>query len=76
MKGLFCRNLYLFSCGILLPIVITVFTGQGEILIISMSACLAGFIQNWMIVLPISVVLMIATLFVIKAATKNKAIQK
>ena len=109
--------------GILLPIVITVFTGSGEILIISMSACLAGavcgdhcspisdttimasagaqcnhvnhvstqlpyaltvagvstvayilagFIQNWMIVLPISVVLMIATLFVIKAAVKKK----
>ena len=113
--------------GILLPIVITVFSGAGEILIISMSACLAGavcgdhcspisdttimasagaqcnhvnhvstqlpyaltvagvstvayiiagFIQNWMIVLPISIVLMIATLFVIKAATKNKAVQK
>ena len=110
--------------GILLPIVITVFSGAGEILIISMSACLAGavcgdhcspisdttimasagaqcnhvnhvstqlpyaltvagvsvvayilagFIQNWMIVLPISVVLMIATLFVIKAATGKKA---
>jgi Na+/H+ antiporter NhaC len=110
--------------GILLPIVITVFTGAGEILVISMSACLAGavcgdhcspisdttimasagaqcnhvnhvstqlpyaltvagvsvvayilagFIQNWMIVLPISVVLMIATLFVIKAATGKKA---
>ena len=110
--------------GILLPIVITVFTGAGEILVISMSACLAGavcgdhcspisdttimasagaqcnhvnhvstqlpyaltvagvsvvayilagFIQNWMIVLPISVALMIATLFVIKAATGKKA---
>ena len=109
--------------GILLPIIVTVFTGAGEILIISMSACLAGavcgdhcspisdttimasagaqcnhvnhvstqlpyaltvagvsvvayilagFIQNWLIVLPISVVLMIATLFVIKAAVKNK----
>ena len=109
--------------GILLPIVITVFTGAGEILIIAMSACLAGavcgdhcspisdttimasagaqcnhvnhvstqlpyaltvagvsvvayilagFIQNWMIVLPISVVLMLATLFVIKAATGKK----
>ena len=112
--------------GILLPIVITVFTGAGEILIISMSACLAGavcgdhcspisdttimasagaqcnhvnhvstqlpyaltvagvsvvayilagFIQNWMIVLPISIVLMVATLFVIKAATSKKAAQ-
>ena len=112
--------------GILLPIVITVFSGEGEILIISMSACLAGavcgdhcspisdttimasagaqcnhvnhvstqlpyaltvagvsvvayilagFIQNWMIVLPISIVLMLVTLFVIKAATKNKAVK-
>ena len=112
--------------GILLPIVITVFSGAGEILIISMSACLAGavcgdhcspisdttimasagaqcnhvnhvstqlpyaltvagvsvvayilagFIQNWMIVLPIAVAMMIATLFVIKAATNKKAAQ-
>ena len=112
--------------GILLPIVITVFSGVGEILIISMSACLAGavcgdhcspisdttimasagaqcnhvnhvstqlpyaltvagvsvvayilagFIQNWMIVLPIAVAMMIATLFVIKAATNKKAAQ-
>ena len=112
--------------GILLPIVITVFSGAGEILIISMSACLAGavcgdhcspisdttimasagaqcnhvnhvstqlpyaltvagvstvsyiiagFIQNWMIVLPISIVLMLATLFIIKAAVKNKAVK-
>ena len=110
--------------GILLPIVITVFAGAGEILIISMSACLAGavcgdhcspisdttimasagaqcnhvnhvstqlpyaltvagvsvvayimagFIQNWMIVLPISIVMMIATLLVIKAAVGKKA---
>ena len=109
--------------GILLPIVITVFSGAGEILIIAMSACLAGavcgdhcspisdttimasagaqcnhvnhvstqlpyaltvagvstvayilagFVQNWMIVLPIAIVLMIATLLIIKAATKNK----
>ncbi len=109
--------------GILLPIVITVFTGAGEILVIAMSACLAGavcgdhcspisdttimasagaqcnhvnhvstqlpyaltvagvsvvayilagFIQNWLIVLPIAIVLMLATLFVIKAATKSK----
>ena len=113
--------------GILLPIVITVFAGAGEILIISMSACLAGavcgdhcspisdttimasagaqcnhvnhvstqlpyaltvagvsvvayilagFIQNWMIVLPISAVMMIATLFVIKAAVSKKTVQK
>jgi hypothetical protein len=34
---------------------------------------LAGFIQNWMIVLPIAIVLMVATLFVIKAATNKKA---
>ena len=110
--------------GILLPIVMTVFSGGGEILIIAMSACLAGavcgdhcspisdttimasagaqcnhvnhvstqlpyaltvaavsfvayvlagFIQNWMIVLPISVVLMLGTLFVIRALTKKKA---
>ena len=112
--------------GILLPIVITVFTGAGEIMVIAMSACLAGavcgdhcspisdttimasagaqcnhvnhvstqlpyaltvagvsvvayilagFIQNWMIVLPISIVLMIATLLVIKAAVNKKAAQ-
>jgi len=109
--------------GILLPIVITVFTGAGEILVISISACLAGavcgdhcspisdttimasagaqcnhvnhvstqlpyaltvagvsvvsyvlagFIRNWMIVLPIGVVLMIATLFIIKKAVTPK----
>ena len=109
--------------GILLPIVISVFTGQGEILIISMSACLAGavcgdhcspisdttimasagaqcnhvnhvstqlpyaltvagvsavcyviagFIRNWMIVLPIGIVLMIATLLVIKKMVTPK----
>ena len=34
---------------------------------------LAGFIQNWMIVLPIGVVLMLVTLFVIKLATSKKA---
>ena len=110
--------------GILLPIVITVFTGAGEILIIAMSACLAGavcgdhcspisdttimasagaqcnhvnhvstqlpyaltvagvstvayilagFIRNWLIVLPIAIALMIATLFVIKAIVSRKA---
>jgi len=109
--------------GILLPIVITVFSGAGEIMIIAMSACLAGavcgdhcspisdttimasagaqcnhvnhvstqlpyaitvagvstvayilagFIRNWMIVLPIAIVLMIATLFVIKAIVTKK----
>ena len=110
--------------GILLPIVITVFAGAEEILVIAMSACLAGavcgdhcspisdttimasagaqcnhvnhvstqlpyaltvagvsvvayilagFIQNWMIVLPIAIVLMVATLLVIKAATRKNA---
>ncbi len=35
---------------------------------------IAGFIQNWMIVLPIGIVLTLATLFVIKAVTnKNEA---
>jgi len=109
--------------GILLPIVITVFTGAGEILIIAMSACLAGavcgdhcspisdttimasagaqcnhvnhvstqlpyaltvagvsvvayvlagFIQNWLIVLPVSIALMIGTLFVIRAISNKK----
>ena len=109
--------------GILLPIVITVFSGAGEILIISMSACLAGavcgdhcspisdttimasagaqcnhvnhvstqlpyamtvagvstvsyilagFIRNWLIVLPIAIVLMIATLMAIKAVVSRK----
>ena len=33
---------------------------------------IAGFVQNWMIVLPISIVLMIATLFVIKYITRNR----
>ncbi len=33
---------------------------------------LAGFIQSWYIVLPIGIVLTVATLFVIKAMTKNK----
>ena len=38
----------------------------------TVSYVLAGFVSNWMIVLPIAIVLMIATLFVIKAATKKK----
>jgi len=110
--------------GILLPIVITVFSGAGEIMVIAMSACLAGavcgdhcspisdttimasagaqcnhvnhvstqlpyaltvaavstvayilagFIRNWLIVLPIAIVLMLVTLFVIKAAVAKKA---
>ncbi|MBQ7134107.1 MAG: Na+/H+ antiporter NhaC family protein [Ruminococcus sp.] len=33
---------------------------------------LAGFIQSWYIVLPIGIVLTVATLFVIKTVTKNK----
>jgi len=111
--------------GILLPIVITVFSGADEILIIAMSACLAGavcgdhcspisdttimasagaqcnhvnhvstqlpyaltvaavsavayilagIVQNWLIVLPIAIALMLATLFVIKAVVKRKAV--
>ncbi len=39
----------------------------------AVSYIIAGFVPNWMIVLPIALVLMIGTLFVIKAATKNKA---
>lgn len=34
---------------------------------------IAGFVSNWLIVLPIAIVLMIATLFVIKLATKKSA---
>ena len=37
------------------------------------SYIIAGFVPNWMITLPISIVLMVATLFVIKALTKKKA---
>ena len=109
--------------GILIPIVAAIFDPTSELLIIGMSACLAGavcgdhcspisdttimssagaqcnhinhvstqlpyaitvagvsfvayilaaFIQNAYILLPIAIVLMIATLFVIKAVTKNK----
>ncbi|MCQ2449775.1 MAG: Na+/H+ antiporter NhaC family protein [Clostridia bacterium] len=35
------------------------------------SYLIAGFVPNWLISLPISIVLMIATLFVIKAVTKK-----
>ena len=110
--------------GILLPIVTTVFAGQEQIMIIAMSACLAGavcgdhcspisdttimasagaqcnhvnhvstqlpyaltvaavstvcyilagLLQNWMIVLPIGIVLMLGTLFVIKSVVAKKA---
>ena len=34
---------------------------------------LAGFVSNWIIVLPIAIVLMLATLFVIKAVSAKKA---
>ena len=33
---------------------------------------IAGFVQSWMIALPISIVLMVATLFVIKFITRNR----
>ena len=110
--------------GILIPIVLSVFPAGSELMIIGMSACLAGavcgdhcspisdttimssagaqcehvnhvstqlpyaitvaavsfvaylitgFVQNWLIALPIAIVLMIATRFVIKAITKKKA---
>ncbi len=39
----------------------------------AVSYIIAGFIPNWIIVLPIAFVLMIGTLFVIKAVTKKKA---
>ncbi len=109
--------------GILIPIVLSVFPAGSELMIIGMSACLAGavcgdhcspisdttimssagaqcehvnhvstqlpyaltvagisfvcyivagFVQSWFIVLPIGIVLTLATLFVIKAATKAK----
>ncbi len=110
--------------GILIPIVVAIFPAGSEMLIIGMSACLAGavcgdhcspisdttimssagaecnhlnhvstqmpyaifvaaisfvgyiiagFVQNWMIVLPIMVVVMIVALFVTKAITKKAA---
>ena len=39
----------------------------------AVSYIIAGFVPNWMIVLPIALVLMIGTLFVIKAVTGKKA---
>ena len=36
------------------------------------SFIIAGFVQNWMIALPVGIVLMLATLFVIKFITKNR----
>ena len=110
--------------GILIPIVLSVFPAGSELMIIGMSACLAGsvcgdhcspisdttimssagascehvvhvstqlpyaitvaaisfvcylitgFVQNWLITLPIGIVLMLATLLVIKASTKKTA---
>lgn len=37
------------------------------------SYIIAGFVSNWMIVLPIAIVLMVATLVVIRAVTNKKA---
>ena len=37
----------------------------------TVSYIIAGFVPNWIVVLPISIVLMIGTLFVIKGATKK-----
>ncbi len=110
--------------GILIPIVLGVFEPGSELMVIGMSACLAGavcgdhcspisdttimssagaqcehvnhvstqlpyaitvaavsfvcylitgFVQNWLIALPIAIVIMIATLFVIKMITSKKA---
>ena len=110
--------------GILIPIVLSVFSADNPLTIVSISACMAGavcgdhcspisdttimasagaqcdhinhvstqlpyaltvagvsavsyiiagFIPNWYIALPIALVLMIGTLFVIKAITKKKA---
>ena len=39
----------------------------------AVSYVIAGFVPNWMIVLPIALALMIGTLFVIKAITNKKA---
>ena len=38
----------------------------------TVSYILAGFIRNWLIVLPIAIVLMIATLMAIKAVVSRK----
>ena len=109
--------------GILIPIVMSVFPSGSELMVIGMSACLAGavcgdhcspisdttimssagaqcehvnhvstqlpyaitvaavsfagylltgFVQNWLITLPVSIVLMLAVLFVIKYAGSKK----
>ncbi len=110
--------------GILIPIVLSVFPAGSELMIIGMSACLAGsvcgdhcspisdttimssagascehvvhvstqlpytitvaaisfvcylitgFVQNWLITLPVGIILMLATLLVIKALSKKSA---
>ena len=110
--------------GILIPIVLSVFPAGSELVVIGMSACLAGavcgdhcspisdttimssagaqcehvnhvstqlpysitvavisfisylitgFVQNWMIVLPVAVAMMLATLLVIRKVTNAKA---
>jgi Na+/H+ antiporter NhaC len=41
----------------------------------TVSYVLAGFIQNWLIVLPIAIVLMIGTLLVIKSIVNRKGAQ-
>lgn len=112
--------------GILIPIVTAMFPGDSELLIIGVSACLAGavcgdhcspisdttimssagsqsnhvnhvstqlpyaitvalisfvvyllaaFIQNAWVLLPVGIVLTVATLFVMKAITKNQTVQ-
>ena len=110
--------------GILIPIVLSVFPAGSELVVIGMSACLAGsvcgdhcspisdttimssagaqcehvnhvstqlpyaitvaavsfvaylitgFVQNWVIMLPVSCVMLIATLFVLRSMTAKKA---
>ena len=110
--------------GILIPIVLSIFSADNPLTIVSISACMAGavcgdhcspisdttimasagaqcdhlnhvstqlpyaltvagvstvcyiiagFVPNWFIVLPISLVLMIASLFVVRTITKKKA---
>lgn len=110
--------------GILIPIVLSVFPSGSELMVIGMSACLAGavcgdhcspisdttimssagaqcehvnhvstqlpyaitvaavsfvgylltgFVQNWLITLPVSIVLMLAVMFVIKLVGSKKA---
>ncbi len=109
--------------GILIPIVLNVFPAGSELVVIGMSACLAGsvcgdhcspisdttimssagaqcehvnhvstqlpyaltvavvsfvaylitgFVQNWLITLPIAIILMLATLFILRSVTSRK----